>query len=295
VWPVPKQLSQRSLVAVTRALREYVYPHHELERGPDVGELLYENDFPHWFVTHARSEYGLDWGQILPAVRNTQFFFPHTYFGGPGTNITDEPYLSKEDAVKLGEYLLQRLAALVATLPEGEQVARSLELDGFQPDRQNLRLISSAAVTSDRQEEERVTSLVQQSGLQNSAIILQHLRDARDLFLQQKDHPSIGEARNLVQSLIDGIGDETNAHGRHALGYPSGTKNRWEYLRDVGFLTLDEMTAVGAAWGFLSSGNHPGIPSRDEARIALILTLEFGVMLLLKFVNWKANGFQRFS
>jgi hypothetical protein len=38
-----------------------------------------------------------------------------------------------------------------------------------------------------------------------------------------------------------------------------------------------------------------GIPSRDEARIALILSLEFGVMLLLKLSNWKANGFRTFS
>jgi hypothetical protein len=71
--------------------------------------------------------------------------------------------------------------------------------------------------------------------------------------------------------------------------------NRLQYLQDVGFFTSDEKTAFGAAWGFLSAGSHPGIPSRDEARIGLILSLEFGQLLLLKFANWAANGFRGFS
>lgn len=290
-----KQISQRTLVSVMRALREHGTAAHELEEPPDLGELLYENDFPDWFVTHSRSQYGFDWAQILPAVRNTQFFFPHTYFGGPGTNITGRSYLSKEDALVLGETLLEHLAALAATLPTGEAVERSLELDGFQIDRKNLRLVPLDSVTSEKEEEERVVSFVNQSGLRNSSVVLTHLRDARELFLQQKDHPSIGEARNFVQALLDGISDETNSHGGHSVGYPVGTANRLNYLEQVGFFTADEKTAVGAAWGFLSAGNHPGIPSRDEARIALILSLEFGVMLLLKFSNWKANGLRKFT
>jgi hypothetical protein len=292
---MPKILSQRTLVAVMRALREHGTAVHELEEPPDIGELLYENDFPGWFVTHSRSQYQFDWMQILPAVRNTQFFFPHTYFGGPGTNITDKPYLDKREAAELGELLLQHLAVLAATLPEGEPVVRSLELDGFQVDKKNLRLVVLDSITSEREEEERVVSLVNQSSLADSAVILKHLQDARDHFLQQKDHSSIGEARNFVQALLDGIGDETNAHGRHSIGYPGGTANRLTYLEQVGFFTSDEKTAVGAAWGFLSAGNHPGIPSRDEARMALILTLEFGVMLLLKFSNWKAHSYRSFS
>lgn len=68
-----------------------------------------------------------------------------------------------------------------------------------------------------------------------------------------------------------------------------------KYLEDVGFFTVDEKTAFGSAWGFLCAGSHPGIPSREEARMALILSLELGVMLLLRFSNWKVNGFRRFS
>ncbi len=291
----PKLVSQRTLVTVMRALRDHGTAAHELEEPPSFVELLYANDFPDWFVIHARNQYSFDWREILPVVRNTKFFFPHTYFGGPGTSITGKPYLSKEDAAQTGERLLQRLAALASTLPEGEEVQRSLELDGFQVDQKNLRLMQLDSVTSQKEEEERVVTLVNQSCLPGSAVILRHLRDARDHFVQQKDHSSIGEARNFVQALLDGIGDETNAHGGHSIGYPAGMSNRLIYLEQVGFFTSDEKTAVGAAWGFLSAGNHPGIPNRDEARIALILSLEFGVMLLLKFSNWKSNAYRSFS
>ena len=71
-------------MAVMRALRDDGSEAHELEEPPDIGELLYEHDYPDWFVTHARSHYDWDWSRILPAVRNTEFFFLQTYFGAPG-------------------------------------------------------------------------------------------------------------------------------------------------------------------------------------------------------------------
>jgi hypothetical protein len=289
-------VSQRTQVAMMRAFRKYGSSTHEVEGPRNIGELLYERGFPNWFVVHSQSHYGWDWQTILPDLRSSQFFFPqHTYFGGPGANITEQRYLNPEDAKAMGEALLQQLAALATTLPEGEPVARSLELDGFQVNQKQLQLVPLASVTSEREEEERVTSLVNHSGLTNSAVVLVHIRDARELFLQQKDHPSMGEARNFVQALIDGISADTNASGVHSVGYPGAMANRLKYLEDVGFFTTDEKTAVGSAWGFLCAGSHPGVPSRDQARIALILSLEFGVMLLLKFSNWKANGFRGFS
>ncbi len=72
-------------------------------------------------------------------------------------------------------------------------------------------------------------------------------------------------------------------------------KNRVQYLQDVHFLTPDENAAFGSAWGFLSGGSHPGIATQDGARISLILSLEFGQLLLLKFENWKANGYKCFQ
>ena len=281
-----KVLSQRTLVAVMRSLGAY---------GSIMVELLYEHDFPEWFIKHADTHYHFDWQDIIMDIRSTQFFFPHDHFGRPGESITDQPDLSQGEAQVIGEACLGRLAALASTLPDGEPVSRSLQLDGFDVNKQQLELVPIDSVTSEREEEDRVTFLVDKSGLTNATIILKHIQDARELFLQGKDHPATGEARDFIQVLIDSISADTDAHGGHFVGYPRGTANRLKYLEDVGFLTADEKAAFGSAWGFLAAGTHPGIPSRDEARIGLILSLEFGVVLLLKFANWKANGFERFS
>jgi len=195
----------------------------------------------------------------------------------------------------MGENFLQRLAVLAATLRQGDEVRRSLELEGLRIDKQKLTLAPVESVVNEQHEESRLVGLVKQGRLQNEAIVLKHLADAQELFVQAKDHPSISESRSLIQALVDDISAATHASGTYSLGYPAGMANRLQYLQDVGFFTPDEKAAFGAAWGFLSAGSHPGIPSRDEARIGLILSLEFGQVLLLKFANWVANAFTGFS
>jgi hypothetical protein len=278
-----------------RALREYGSTNDQTGGPPDLTTYFYEHGFPDWFITRARGEYLFDWREVIPALRNTRFFFTNGYFDPPGANITDRPYLSPAEAASAGEVLIERLTALAATLPQGEAVRRSLELDGLRANGGNLTLEPADSVVSEQQEENRIIGLVKQSQLPGEAVILRHLADADDLFVQGKDHASIGEGRNLLQALIDDMSAATNANGGHSVGYPGGMANRLQYLQEVGFFTPDEKTAFGAAWGFLSAGSHPGIPSRDEARIGLILSLEFSQLLLLKFVNWASNGFRKFT
>lgn len=277
-----------------RALKEFASAHHELEEPPDLTTFFYENDFPHWFATHARSQYSFDWREIIPALRNGRFILLDGQFTNPGANITSERYLSDEKACTVGEALIERLTALAAALPQGEAVGRSLELDGLRVNREKLTLEPAESIVNEHQEEDRLVTLIKQSRLQNEVVILKHLGDAHELFVQGKDHPSIGQSRDLIQALIDDTSGATHAHGGHSVGYPGGTANRLQYLQDVGFFTPDEKAAFGAAWGFLSAGSHPGIPSRDEARIGLILSLEFSQVLLLKFAEWHANGFRGF-
>jgi hypothetical protein len=105
---------------------------------------------------------------------------------------------------------------------------------------------------------------------------------------------SLNESRNLIQALIDGISMETDKHGNHSTGLPGGTVNRIDYLSIVGFLTADEKAAMSSGWGSLSAGSHPGVPEREHARNGLILALEFGQLLMLKFANWKANAYRGF-
>lgn len=256
----------------------------------DLSRVLYEYDFPDWFVRHAQSLYRWDWQRILMDLKSWRFFFP----GGPsGNNITGE-YMSLETSPARGEALIERLAALIVELGVGEKVVRSLEADGFAVDKQTLSLVRMEGPISESEEEDRLIQLVRASGFPNANVIAKHIGDALALFVDGKDHASLGESRSLIQALVDDISTENDVHGSKTVVLPGGTGPRMEYLHKIGFFTADEENSFRSAWGALSAGSHPGVPARDEARIGLILALELSQLLLIKFTKWKANAFRRF-
>lgn len=284
-----KSVSQRTMVEMMRTYSNV----SRSERQPDFTELLYEHDFPHWFTTHAESEYGWNWRTILIDLRNGRFFFPsNNYFSD--NSITGQ-YLSSADAEVWGEVFIQQLAALATSLPTGEAVLRSLQLDGFDVNKEKLSLVPLEGPVSAAEEEKRLAKLAKNSGIPDSPTVLKHMADADSLYTDGKDHASLNESRNLIQALIDGISVETDRNGKHSAGLPGATSNRIDYLTKVGFFTTDEQAAFKSAWGSLSAGSHPGVPEREQARIGLILAFEFGQLLMLKFANWKTNAYAGFS
>jgi hypothetical protein len=268
-------------------------------RALNYGDLLYENEFPDWFVVQASQTNFWDWTVILLSLRRGTFFFARDRTGfGPGYPrciVIEYPSLDDKQAIILGERYIQMLAALACSLPGSESLKRSLQLDGFDVSKKRLALVPLEGPISEREEEDRLTILVKKSGLPNGAVVIKHVTDAQSLYIDGKNHPSLNESRSLIQGLIDGISIETSAHGKHSTKLPGGTSSRIEYLTKVKFFTPDEQAAFNSAWGSLSAGSHPGVPEREQARIGLILALEFGQLLLLKFTNWKDNGHSAFS
>jgi hypothetical protein len=258
-------------------------------------DLLYANDFPGWFVARLTQE-RWNWIAIILSLREGSFFYRTDSYGYPTSILPDLVNLGVDDARRLGEHYIRGLAAYACTLPKSESLRRSLGLCGFEVDEENLRLVPIEGPVSVKQEEDRITNLVNTSGLANAQTIVKHLADAQSLYIETgKDHASLNESRSFVQALIDDISEATHTNGGHSTKLPGTMKNRVQYLTDVGFLTTDEQAAYNSAWGSLSAGSHPGVPERDQTRIGLILALEFGQILLLKFANWKKNGYKKFS
>jgi hypothetical protein len=285
-----KYVSQRTIVSIARVFELFV------NRPLNYGEILYENDFPDWFVSQASQRHDWNWPHLLIDLRRGSFFFVPQFGGGLDISIVSgHQSLSHSDAKVFGEYFIENLAAFATTLPGSDQLLRSLELDGFDVDKTKLRLVPLEGPVSAQAEEDRMTRFVKNSGLPQSTTALRHVNDAQSLYGEGKDHSSLNESRSFIQALIDDISAETSAHGKHSVSMPGGTANRIEYLRKVGFLTPGEEAAFKSSWGSLSAGSHPGVPEREQARIGLILALEFGQLLMLKFANWKANSYQCFS
>jgi hypothetical protein len=285
-----KVVSQRSIVAMTRVFDLFI------NRPLNFAEILYEHDFPDWFIIQATQRHDWNWVPLLIDLRRGTFCYVRDNIGGIRCIVPlNIPIHTEGDAAVYGEYFIQRLAAFATTLPGSEELLRSLQLDGFDVDKVKWKLVPLEGPVSAQAEEDGLTRIVKNSGLPQTAVILKHITDASSLFAEGKDHPSLNESRSLIQALIDGISAETDAHGKHSTNLPGGTANRIEYLRKVSFLTQDEEAAFKSCWGSLSAGSHPGVPDRDQARIGLILALEFGQLLLLKFTNWKANAYCAFS
>ena len=200
---------------------------------------------------------------------------------GPN-NILGKFSFSRQEAIDKGEMITQRLAALLSTHASGAELQRSLELDGFSVSQHQLELVPMEGPVSEKEEEDRFVSLTQETGLPSVKKILKHLEDARDHYQNGKYHSCIGESRTFFQAVVDDISTETDSNGNHSVGLSGNTKGRIGYLKSVGFFSDDECAAFLSAWGFLSAGNHPGIPQKAEARIGLILALEFGQLYAIE-------------
>jgi hypothetical protein len=282
-------VSQKTIIELKKVFEIFV------NRQLNYSDLLYANDFPDWFVIQAQ-QLGWDWSNILLGLRRGGFFFREEFGMGPSSIVPNRKYdLTEAEALSWGEVLIRRLTAFATKLPRSEPLLRSLQLDGFDVDKDQLRLVPLEGSVSAQEEGDRLTSLVKATRLPGTEAILRHIGDAQSLYKDGKDHPSLNESRNFIQALIDGISVETDQHGKHTTRLAASTKDRIEYLLKVSFLAPDEEAALKSGWGTLSAGSHPGVPERELARIGLILALEFGQLLMLKFTNWKSNSYQTFS
>jgi len=296
---VDRLVSQRTIVQVKRVL-------DGLMTNNDMKEVLYEQGLPDWFLQRVIQRYEWNWMEVLWDLRNGKFFYTSASYYSEEINtiVPEEDPFSLLDPTELGEGLIKKLAAVCVVLSPHlpsrlsdlfYSLPRSLQLDGFDVDKINVKLVPLEGSVSAKQEEDHLTMLVKSSGVPASAVVLRHIEDASSTYERGMYHSSLGESRSLIQALIDGISTETDANGNHSKGLPGGTGPRIEYLKNVTFLTPDEEAAFKSAWGTLSAGAHPGVPEQDQARIGLVLALEFGQLLLIKFANWKANAYRRFK
>ena len=258
------ELSQRTLAKVIAALGEMV-PQDEYVQHRDFWRTkLFEWGFPEWLRIYVQN-CGLNWTVIIPALYE-------------GNGVKDKSYQIPH---LICHEMLRKLT--VMAYEEGhefsqESIRLSLQLDGFEVHNSDLQRIDGPVSVD--QEKSRLIAQLRSSKLARQDVISKHLRDAEDLFATGKNHPAIGQARNALQAVI-----EETVHLRESkCGKRSGSgiKNEIDFLEEEGILSEDEQKAFLAAWGFLCSGNHPGMSNEEAGRIGVILCLEFIQILLVK-------------
>jgi hypothetical protein len=267
-------LSQRTLAHVMTVLESLTpedadtYP----LRQKFWQQMLFKWGFPDWLIDYAIGA-SHNWTAIIRdlfAGKVTQKMSGHVLYHIPQ---------------RLQESMLNRLAAMAVTesedSEEAQQLRRSLQLDGFDvSDGKTVPIEGPVSVT---QEKSRLLSNLEASSFARKELIATHVKDAEDLFSEGKMHPAMGEARSAFEAGVEDFVSLVEIKTNRKAG--SGLRNQIQFLSKEGFISADEEQAFLSAWGFLSSGAHPGLPPDEAGRIGLILGLEFTQVLLIKAKN----------
>jgi len=282
------QLSQQTLVRMMEVLGQADSRFRGDAHYTYWSRLLYEYDFPEWFIEIAAPSHYFSWDETVRELRKRSFFYGSR---GPILSASTLP-IGKIPII--AEYFLGRLAAIAVCriAPEfslnSDSLVRSIENDGFMVNQRTANLDPTEGEVSLKEEESGLALIIEQSGLSRKAEAQTHLRDAGEQYLDgTKDHASLNESRSHFQSLLDQICEEVDRSGQSPIGLPSNLKGRFDYLETNGVWTNDQRMMFGAGWGFLSAGGHPGLPPREQARIGLLLSIEFSIVLISSWRQWK--------
>jgi len=261
------ELSQRTLGKVIHGLNEIV-PDGVLTfmDSKDFWRTkLFEHGFPSWLIKFVIS-HGLNWSVII-------------------TKLYAAEDVKTENHQEIGHAFCQQMLNNLTVLAfEGsgrltkDAIRRSLQLDGFEVSNSSLQRIDGPV--SVEEEKSRLLAYLGALRLSQRDVISQHVRDTEDLFSDGKYHSAIGEARSALEAVIRDVVSILESKIANRSG--SGTANQIEFLCTHQILSADEKAAFLSAWGFLSSGTHPGLSSEEHGRIGTILGFEFIQVLLIK-------------
>jgi hypothetical protein len=260
-------ISQRTLARVIVALSEMVP--READTFPLMRDFwrtkLFELGFPDWLTDHFISR-GMNWSVVIPDLFKAS--------------------VKTKDGVPVASVLCNAMLLRLTIIAHDESKSRaaqenlrlSLQLDGYEV--AGGKVTSIDGPVSVEEEKSRLLRDLKASRLARQDVISNHITDAETLFTEGKHHPAIGEGRSGFQAVIEDVVALLEAKTGNRSG--SGIKNQIDFMARQSFLSLDEQSAFLSAWGFLCSGNHPGLSSEDEGRIGIILCLEFIQILLAK-------------
>ncbi len=128
----------------------------------------------------------------------------------------------------------------------------------------------------------------------DKAVLRHHLGEATRYFTSGDFGPAAAEWRHFYEGAFRGAWRYTRGRNAKFSGRiekpPFADVLRW--LAESHFVSQDEASAYGAAWGFLSVGNHPGIKPQAIAHLCRTLAMTLGHACLIKLAVWDGVSFK---
>ena len=305
------QISQRTVSHMVRIVRQLYRPWDDFSlpivSADEMYWDLYAEDFDARDLDFWRERYDWRFEFLLPRLYDGRAFVEQDAQVAPSPELrrsleVQEPKpeqigRGRQFVLRLGKYVQKKLSGMPAHLPElhaaREILVRSLELDGFSLVAGEL-VPSDSAVTEQTKQVALLVQLIKECSFRNESMAIHHYQQAEELYVQQKWDPCIGELRKFFEPVLRDIASETSKNRKETNPSTGPIRDVFDYLQACGFFDADEKTAVGAVWGFLSSGSHPGIAPDHKASLALLLSLGFVQIVVLKFLDWRKNSYHGF-
>ena len=189
--------------------------------------------------------------------------------------------LSKGQQDVLKELVETALGASYLSPDERSQLEEALLADGFILESGKIREETAVSI---QEEKGALEALIERNEELNNGILLQHLRDNRELYQDAKWSASIGEARKFVEQLLKDIA-QSLAKGRSEGPNLERPVNVRDYLQKCGFFDYNERKRlVDGVYGYFSEeGAHPGLSEQSSARLTMAVLLSFGFYAIEKF------------
>jgi hypothetical protein len=257
-------------------------------------EFLYSHNFEKKFLDQCED---WDWSfeRILPSLRDESFFVV-------GNQNFRTKVQSAYNNQGRGQTLLRMLLATVVEIYMRLKMNRTDEFVSILHcmDADGLIWAEGKILDADREivdipaELSAFEKTMQSSGHDDLPLLQHHFSTAQRQFNDSEWGPSAGEWRKLFEEIMRGVWRMTRQKNPAFSGYIEHPNfaDVMNWLFAAGFFHKDEKDAYGAAWGFLSVGNHPGMLDAEVAKFSRILSLTFGHSCLQKLEWWKKKGYR---
>jgi hypothetical protein len=262
-------------------------------------DFLYENDHEGWFLDLYKRQ--------VKNEMDLKNLILNLHTGMAYTSRTQ----TLKDKQEVGQQVIKHLAISILKMLEGDFMSwttidkqsendvlaqglvNRLELDGYKYKDGRLFPLESTVIPEE-QEQSYLEELIQDLNLSDQNTVKHHLKLSEEHFLGAKYDDSISNSRKVLDAILSQVASAVYLKVNSTPIPQPMLKNATDVrllLERQNILTRVEREALEKNYGALSTtGGHPYIAEKDQARLMRHLALTFSQFLLLRYEGFVRNN-----
>lgn len=254
-------------------------------------DFLYDENYEAWFLNEINGfrKYG--------RPRELREFIMRLHTGEslasgllPRWTLEEREELGQRYLKNLSEDIMKAFEEPIEPGPVARSAVRQLksqlELDGYVYS-EGILYPTESSVINEIEEQSYLEKLVDDVSLADPKTIRHHIELAVQHYLDGNWDDSIGNSRKFMESIFSQVADGTSMRKSGKNLNEAELKKPFrvrEFLEQEGLIEKKEKEAISKVYGLLSTtGGHPYIAEKDQARLMRHLALTFSQFVLLRY------------